>query len=109
MIDGYFGGGSEPPLWAEIQVAGWAIDGGIPLVLVSVAALVVALLAERRLALSDPGRESARVRRGRPGRQPRDGGADLQLHAVRDADRRCSSGFSPAPCTAIATPRRAAR
>ena len=54
MINGYFGAGSERPLWAEIQVAGWAIDGGIPLVLVSVAVLVVVLLSERRLALSDP-------------------------------------------------------
>jgi hypothetical protein len=54
MINGYFGSGSERPLWAEIQVAGWAIDGGIPLVLVSVAVLVVVLLSERRLALSDP-------------------------------------------------------
>jgi len=54
MIAGYFGGGRERTLWAEIQVAGWAIDGGIPLVLVSVAVLVVVLLAERRLALTDP-------------------------------------------------------
>jgi hypothetical protein len=54
MIAGYFGGGPERTLWAEIQVAGWAIDGGIPLVLVSVAVLVVVLLAERRLALTDP-------------------------------------------------------
>ncbi len=54
MINAYFGGGSQPALWAEIQVAGWAIDGGIPLVLISVGALVVALLAERRLAFSDP-------------------------------------------------------
>jgi hypothetical protein len=54
MINGYFGGGSEPPLWAEIQVAGWAIDGGLPLVLMSVGALIVTLLAEGRLAFSDP-------------------------------------------------------
>jgi hypothetical protein len=53
MIAGYFGGGPERTLWAEIQVAGWAIDGGIPLVLVSVAALIVVLLGERRLALTD--------------------------------------------------------
>jgi hypothetical protein len=53
MINGYFGSGAERPLWAEIQVAGWAIDGGIPLVLVSVAVLVVVLLSERRLAVSD--------------------------------------------------------
>ena len=54
MISGYFGAGRERPLWAEIQVAGWAIDGGIPLVLVSISALVVTLLAGRRVALSDP-------------------------------------------------------
>ena len=59
MISGYFGGGSERPLWAEIQVAGWGIDGGIPLIVVSVAALVVALVAVRRLAISDP---NAKVR-----------------------------------------------
>jgi len=53
MINGYFGAGSERPLWAEIQIAGWAIDGGIPLIVVSVAALAVALLADRRLALFD--------------------------------------------------------
>jgi hypothetical protein len=53
MIQGYFGSGHERPLWAEIQVAGWAIDGGFPLVIVSVAALVVALIADRRLALLD--------------------------------------------------------
>jgi len=53
MISGYFGGGSERQLWAEIQVAGWAIDGGIPLVIISMAALVVTLMTERRLALFD--------------------------------------------------------
>ena len=53
MIQGYFGSGHERPLWAEIQVAGWAIDGGFPLVIVSVGALVVALLADRKLALFD--------------------------------------------------------
>jgi hypothetical protein len=59
MINAYFGSGSQRPLWAEIQVAGWAIDGGIPLVIVSVAALAVALMADRRLALFDP---NAKVR-----------------------------------------------
>jgi len=58
MISGYFGGGRQP-LWAEIQVAGWAIDGGIPLLIMSVAALIVALLAEVRVAVSDP---AAKVR-----------------------------------------------
>ena len=63
MIAGYFGGGSEQPLWAEIQVAGWAIDGGIPLVLLSVGALVVTLLAERRLASPIRTRKCARAPR----------------------------------------------
>jgi hypothetical protein len=56
MISGYFGAGGrgEPPLWAEIQVAGWAIDGGIPLLLLCVGALVVTLASDTRLALRDP-------------------------------------------------------
>jgi hypothetical protein len=54
MISGYFGAGPEQPLWAEIMVAGWAIDGGIPLVLLSIGALGITLLTERRIALSDP-------------------------------------------------------
>ncbi|HEY7498528.1 MAG TPA: hypothetical protein VH740_08440 [Vicinamibacterales bacterium] len=53
MIAGYFGSGGQSPLWAEIQVAGWAIDGGIPLVILGVAAPFVALLAQWRLALRD--------------------------------------------------------
>jgi hypothetical protein len=54
MIAGYFGGGSTPetaPLWAEIQVAGWGIDGGIPLLLVCLGGLGVALSSELKLAL----------------------------------------------------------
>jgi hypothetical protein len=57
MISGYFGGGSTPdsaPLWAEIQVAGWAIDGGIPLLILYVGGIVVTLTSEVRTALSDP-------------------------------------------------------
>jgi hypothetical protein len=53
MISGYFGG-SQQPLWAEIQVAGWAIDGGIPLLILGIAAPVVALISLWRLAKSDP-------------------------------------------------------
>jgi hypothetical protein len=59
MIAGYFGTGGQAPLWAEIQVAGWAIDGGIPLLLLGLAAPAVALLALWRLAMSDP---NAKVR-----------------------------------------------
>lgn len=53
MIATYFGG-SQPPLWAEIQIAGWAIDGGVPLLLLGVGAAGVALVASWRLAMSDP-------------------------------------------------------
>jgi len=51
MIASYFGAGT--PLWAEIQVAGWAIDGGIPLLLLGIAAPAIALYSGLRLALSD--------------------------------------------------------
>jgi hypothetical protein len=53
MISGYFGRSDNPdstPLWAEIQIAGWAIDGGIPLLLLSIAALVVTFRAQVRAA-----------------------------------------------------------
>jgi hypothetical protein len=52
MIAGYFGAGSQS-LWAEIQVAGWAIDGGIPLVILGVGAPVIALIALLRMARLD--------------------------------------------------------
>jgi hypothetical protein len=52
MIASYFG--TRAPLWAEIQVAGWAIDGGIPLLLLGIAAPAIALFSEWRLAVSDP-------------------------------------------------------
>jgi hypothetical protein len=53
MIAGYFGSSREP-LWAEIQVAGWAIDGGIPFLLLSVAAPFIALIAQARIATGNP-------------------------------------------------------
>ncbi len=58
MISNYFSG-SQPPLWAEIQVAGWAIDGGIPLLLLGIAAPVVALYWTWKQAISNP---SSKVR-----------------------------------------------
>ncbi len=39
-----------PSLWAEIQLAGWIIDGGVLLVLVYCGALAVTALAELRVA-----------------------------------------------------------
>src|SRR5436853_5772429 len=46
MIAVYFGNGSTAgaePLWVEIQVAGWAIDGGIALLILYVGALAITL------------------------------------------------------------------
>ncbi|HXW03948.1 MAG TPA: hypothetical protein VD833_01845 [Vicinamibacterales bacterium] len=57
MIAGYFGGPGNahvPSLWAEIQVTGWAIDGGIPLLTLALGALAITLLANARVALRDP-------------------------------------------------------
>lgn len=57
MIANYFGGGGSPDgvvLWAEIQVAAWAIDGGIVLLLLYVGVLVVTLATEARIALHHP-------------------------------------------------------
>jgi len=51
MIAAYFG--ARAPMWAEIQIAGWAIDGGIPLLLLGIAGPAVALYSAWRLALSD--------------------------------------------------------
>jgi len=62
MIAVYFGSGAAPgvePMWVEIQVAGWAIDGGVVLLLLSVGALVVTLATEARIARTD---RDARIR-----------------------------------------------
>ncbi|HEU4937662.1 MAG TPA: hypothetical protein VFT39_14475 [Vicinamibacterales bacterium] len=62
MIAVYFGNSAKPgaePLWVEIQVAGWAIDGGVALLLLYIGALVVTLMTDARVAGSHP---DARVR-----------------------------------------------
>ena len=62
MIAAYFGSGATPgveQLWAEIQVAGWAIDGGLALLILSVGALIVTLTTEAQIARTD---RDARVR-----------------------------------------------
>jgi hypothetical protein len=62
MIGGYFGGSGNPEstrLWAEIQIAGWAIDGGIPLLFLSLAALAVTFTSQVRIAY---GHTNAKVR-----------------------------------------------
>lgn len=53
MIAVYFASAAPPdaqPLWVEIQVAGWAIDGGFALLLLSVGAIVVTLVSEFQIA-----------------------------------------------------------
>jgi hypothetical protein len=62
MIAVYFGAAASPdiePLWVEIQVAGWAIDGGLVLLGLSVGALAVTLASEAHIARTDG---DARVR-----------------------------------------------
>jgi hypothetical protein len=51
MINAYFGG-TVRPLWVEIQWTGWLFDGGIPLVLVYFAAIVVVSSGCLKIALS---------------------------------------------------------
>ena len=53
MVAGYFGAPSaSESLWAEIQFTGWMIDGGIPMLLLYLGALIVTTLAEYRVALT---------------------------------------------------------
>jgi hypothetical protein len=62
MIAVYFGDDAKPgaePLWAEIQVTGWAIDGGLALLLLSVGALAVTLKTDAGVARTH---QDARVR-----------------------------------------------
>ena len=54
MASGYFGGGGVSTIWAEIQVTGWMIDGGVLMVVAYLGALVVTGVAQFRLA-SRPG------------------------------------------------------
>jgi hypothetical protein len=50
MAGGYFGTAGLPGLWAEIQIAGWMIDGGVPMIFLYGGAIVVGALAQFRLA-----------------------------------------------------------
>ena len=62
MIAVYFANAARPdvqPLWVEIQVAGWAIDGGFALLLLSVGAIAVTLTSELQIARTH---SDARVR-----------------------------------------------
>ena len=50
MAGAYFGNGADGGLWAEIQIAGWMIDGGVPMLFLYGGAIVVAALSQFRLA-----------------------------------------------------------
>ncbi|HXG54996.1 MAG TPA: hypothetical protein VNJ03_06415 [Vicinamibacterales bacterium] len=50
MAAGYFGTGSVPSIWAEIQITGWMIDGGVPMLVLYGGALVATSYAEFRIA-----------------------------------------------------------
>ncbi len=54
MISSYFGDPNIPdsfPIWAEIQLTAWLLDGGVPLVLLGYLALFIACFASARLAI----------------------------------------------------------
>lgn len=50
MAGAYFGDPAATGLWAEIQIAGWMIDGGVPMLFLYGGAIVVAALSQFRLA-----------------------------------------------------------
>src|SRR5262249_12004694 len=54
MMSAYFGDHSNA-LWAEIQWTGWLLDGGIPLVVVYVLAILSALVAVWRMTRARSG------------------------------------------------------
>lgn len=51
MAGGYFSGSNVPSLWAEIQITGWMIDGGVPLIFLYGMALVATSVSQVRLAM----------------------------------------------------------
>jgi hypothetical protein len=50
MAAGYFSVSSVPSIWAEIQITGWIIDGGVLLVVLYGGALIVNAISDFRLA-----------------------------------------------------------
>ncbi|HYJ80935.1 MAG TPA: hypothetical protein VEW03_15085 [Longimicrobiaceae bacterium] len=56
MMAAYFGKGEDPArsVWVEIQWVGWIVDGGVPLVLLYLLALLVALYAAWNVARAPP-------------------------------------------------------
>ena len=50
MAAGYFGTSNVPGLWAEIQITGWMIDGGVIMIALYGGAIAVTALSQFRLA-----------------------------------------------------------
>lgn len=59
MAAGYFASGPVSTIWAEIQVTGWVIDGGIPMLVLYIGALVITSLQAFRLSASPHPRVAA--------------------------------------------------
>ena len=51
MAAGYFGQSNLPSLWAEIQLTGWMIDGGIVMIALYGGTLIYASMCDARVAL----------------------------------------------------------
>ena len=50
MAGAYFGNPLDVNLWAEIQIAGWMIDGGVPMLFLYGGAVTVAAMSQFRVA-----------------------------------------------------------
>lgn len=59
MAAGYFASGPVSTIWAEIQVTGWLIDGGIPMIVLYVGALAVSTRHQFRLSAASHPRVAA--------------------------------------------------
>lgn len=58
MMNSYFGDKTDPrtqPIWVEIQWTGWLLDGGVPLIVAYVAALVQSCRTAWRIAIGQLG------------------------------------------------------
>jgi hypothetical protein len=56
MMNTYFGDNNADPrtqaIWVEVQLTGWLLDGGVPLILLYATALIVACASAARIALN---------------------------------------------------------
>jgi hypothetical protein len=51
MAGAYFGSPSLPGIWAEIQITGWMIDGGVLMIVLYTGAIISAAASQYRLAM----------------------------------------------------------